>query len=51
MYAIRSYYDSLPAAIVAQMLDRKRPVVCFVGDGGLAMVQGELRLAARNNFV
>jgi len=37
---------SLPAAIVAQMLDRKRPVVCFVGDGGLAMVQGELRLAA-----
>jgi acetolactate synthase-1/2/3 large subunit len=37
---------SLPAAIVAQMLDRKRPVVCFIGDGGLAMVQGELRLAA-----
>jgi acetolactate synthase-1/2/3 large subunit len=37
---------SLPAAIVAQLLDRKRPVVCFVGDGGLAMVQGELRLAA-----
>jgi len=37
---------SLPAAIVAQMLERKRPVVCFVGDGGLAMVQGELRLAA-----
>jgi acetolactate synthase-1/2/3 large subunit len=37
---------SLPAAIVAQMLDPGRPVVCFVGDGGLAMVQGELRLAA-----
>jgi acetolactate synthase-1/2/3 large subunit len=37
---------SLPAAIVAQMLNRKRPVVCFIGDGGLAMVQGELRLAA-----
>ena len=37
---------SLPAAIVARMLDRKRPVVCFIGDGGLAMVQGELRLAA-----
>jgi acetolactate synthase-1/2/3 large subunit len=37
---------SLPAAIVAQMLERKRPVVCFIGDGGLAMVQGELRLAA-----
>jgi acetolactate synthase-1/2/3 large subunit len=37
---------SLPAAIVAQLLNPKRPVVCFVGDGGLAMVQGELRLAA-----
>jgi len=37
---------SLPAAIVAQMLNPKRPVVCFIGDGGLAMVQGELRLAA-----
>jgi len=37
---------SLPAAIVAQMLHPKRRVVCFVGDGGLAMVQGELRLAA-----
>jgi acetolactate synthase-1/2/3 large subunit len=37
---------SLPAAIVAQLLERKRPVVCFIGDGGLAMVQGELRLAA-----
>ncbi|HXJ08241.1 MAG TPA: thiamine pyrophosphate-binding protein [Burkholderiales bacterium] len=37
---------SLPAAIVAQMLAPRRPVACFVGDGGLAMVQGELRLAA-----
>lgn len=37
---------SLPAAIVAQLLNPKRPVVCFMGDGGLAMVQGELRLAA-----
>ncbi|HSG76666.1 MAG TPA: thiamine pyrophosphate-binding protein [Burkholderiales bacterium] len=37
---------SLPAAIVAQLLHPKQPVVCFVGDGGLAMVQGELRLAA-----
>jgi acetolactate synthase I/II/III large subunit len=24
----------------------ERPVVCFTGDGGLAMVQGELRLAS-----
>ena len=37
---------SLPAAIVAQLLHPERRVVCFVGDGGLAMVQGELRLAA-----
>jgi len=37
---------SLPAAIVAKLLEPARPVVCFVGDGGLAMVQGELRLAA-----
>ncbi len=37
---------SLPAAIVAKLLNRGRPVVCFVGDGGLAMVQGELRLAS-----
>jgi acetolactate synthase I/II/III large subunit len=37
---------SLPAAIVAQLLNPGRTVVCFMGDGGLAMVQGELRLAA-----
>ena len=37
---------SLPAAIVAKILHPARPVVCFVGDGGLAMVQGELRLAS-----
>ncbi|HUN70276.1 MAG TPA: thiamine pyrophosphate-binding protein [Burkholderiales bacterium] len=37
---------SLPAAIAAKLLYPQRPVVCFVGDGGLAMVQGELRLAA-----
>ena len=37
---------SLPAAITQQLLERERAVVCFMGDGGLAMVQGELRLAA-----
>ena len=37
---------SLPAAIVAKLLSPQRDVVCFIGDGGLAMVQGELRLAA-----
>ena len=37
---------SLPAAITAKLLHPGRPVVCFAGDGGLAMVQGELRLAS-----
>ena len=37
---------SLPAAMTAKMLRRDRPVVCFTGDGGFAMVEGELRLAA-----
>lgn len=37
---------SLPAAITAKMLMPEREIVCFTGDGGLAMVQGELRLAA-----
>jgi len=37
---------SLPAAIAAKLVHPGRPVVCFTGDGGLAMVQGELRLAA-----
>ena len=37
---------SLPAAMTAKLLDRDNPVVCFIGDGGLAMVQGELRLAS-----
>jgi acetolactate synthase-1/2/3 large subunit len=37
---------SLPAAIAAKLLHPELPVVCFTGDGGLAMVQGELRLAS-----
>ena len=37
---------SLPAAIAAKLHDRRRDVVCFTGDGGLAMVQGELRVAS-----
>ncbi len=37
---------SLPAAIVAKLLYPEREVVCLIGDGGLAMVQGELRLAS-----
>ncbi|MCZ6607508.1 MAG: thiamine pyrophosphate-dependent enzyme, partial [Alphaproteobacteria bacterium] len=37
---------ALPGAIAAKMLHRDRPVVCFTGDGGLAMVHGELQLAS-----
>ena len=37
---------SLPAAIAAKHLMPEAAVVSFTGDGGLAMVQGELRLAA-----
>jgi acetolactate synthase-1/2/3 large subunit len=37
---------SLPGAIAAKLLHRDRPVVCFTGDGGFAMVQSELRVAA-----
>lgn len=37
---------SLPAAMAAKLVHPDKPVVCFVGDGGLAMVQGELRVAA-----
>jgi acetolactate synthase-1/2/3 large subunit len=37
---------SLPAAIAAKLVEPARPVVCFIGDGGLAMVQSELRLAS-----
>ena len=37
---------SLPAAIAAKLHDRSRDVVCFTGDGGLAMVLGELRAAS-----
>lgn len=37
---------SLPAGIAAKLMYPDRPVVSFVGDGGLAMVQGELRVAS-----
>lgn len=37
---------SLPGAIAAKLIHRDRPVVCFTGDGGFAMVQSELRVAA-----
>ena len=37
---------ALPGAMAAKLLHRDRPVVCFTGDGGFAMVQGELQLAS-----
>ena len=37
---------SLPAGIAAKIVHPDRPVVSFVGDGGFAMVQGELGLAS-----
>jgi acetolactate synthase-1/2/3 large subunit len=37
---------ALPGALTAKLLQRERPVVCFTGDGGFAMVQSELQLAA-----
>jgi acetolactate synthase-1/2/3 large subunit len=37
---------SLPAGMAAKILDPARPAVSFVGDGGFAMVQGELGLAS-----
>ena len=36
---------SLPGAMSAKLLNPDRPVVCFTGDGGFAMVQSELGLA------
>jgi len=37
---------ALPGAMAAKLLHRDRPVVCFTGDGGFAMVQSELQLAS-----
>ena len=37
---------SLPAAIAAKIVRPDQEIVCFTGDGGLAMVQSELRTAA-----
>lgn len=39
----------LPAAIVAALVHRDRPVVALVGDGGLAMTMAELETAVREH--
>lgn len=36
----------VPAALAAQLVDRSRPVVAMVGDGGFAMAATEMRLAS-----
>lgn len=41
---------SLPGAIAAKLVHPDRPVVCFTGDGGFAMVQSELKVAASLNL-
>jgi acetolactate synthase-1/2/3 large subunit len=38
--------EALCGAIAAQVLDPLQPVVCLLGEDGLAMVQAELRMAA-----
>lgn len=37
---------SLPGAMTSRLIDPGRETLCITGDGGFAMVQGELRLAA-----
>jgi acetolactate synthase-1/2/3 large subunit len=41
---------SLPAAIGSAVAEPRRPVVAFIGDGGLLMCAGELRTAAREQL-
>jgi acetolactate synthase-1/2/3 large subunit len=41
---------ALPAAVGAALVDRERPVVALVGDGGLLMCSGELLTAAREQL-
>jgi pyruvate dehydrogenase (quinone) len=36
----------LPCAIAAAVAYPDRPVYCFIGDGGLSMLMGELIMAA-----
>jgi acetolactate synthase-1/2/3 large subunit len=40
----------LPAAIAASMVDRTRPVIAMIGDGGFAMAATEARLAAEREL-
>jgi acetolactate synthase I/II/III large subunit len=40
---------ALPAAIASALTEPDRPVIAFVGDGGLAMCLGELATAAEQS--
>jgi acetolactate synthase I/II/III large subunit len=41
---------ALPAAIGAALLDRSRPVIALIGDGGLLICMGELATAVRERL-
>ena len=40
----------IPAALAAQMINRKATVVCITGDGGFLMMAGEMITARRYNL-
>ncbi|WP_040978527.1 thiamine pyrophosphate-binding protein [Oceanobacillus jeddahense] len=57
-YSPKSYYVSngigtmgfgIPGAIAAKMNFPAKPVICFTGDGGFAMVSSELKTAVEQN--
>lgn len=39
-----------PAALTAKLLNPDKPVIAFVGDGGMGMYLGEIETAVRNNI-
>ena len=45
-----SMANALPQALGAQAIDRKRQVISMSGDGGLAMLMGELLTAVQNEL-
>ena len=41
---------ALPAAMAARLLHPRRPILCTIGDGGLAMTVGELETCVREHL-
>ena len=39
-----------PAALTAKLLNPDKPVIVFIGDGGMGMYLGEIETAVRNNI-